>query len=134
MNRPDGVYFLDFRHRVVILNCLHLWSFVAKNGQNFGLLFRREIELLRYRFNLCSSVLSRGRRCQQREGSDAQSRCDQSNMLIHIVSPYLVREIVVIASEEVKSNRISAPIHERGSEICLEPASNCFVKASTQAR
>jgi hypothetical protein len=34
-----------------------------------------------------------------------------------LVSPSLDREIVVIVSEEVKPNRISAPVHERGSEI-----------------
>ena len=76
MNRLDGLRFLHSRHRVIILNCLNLWTFLAKNGQNFGLLFRREIELLRYRFKLCSSVLSRGRRCRQRERTEAQSRYD----------------------------------------------------------
>lgn len=71
MDRPNLLYLLYFRDRIVILDRLHLRALIGEDRQNSDLLLRREIKLLRYRLKLCSLVLSRRRRWQQQEDAEA---------------------------------------------------------------
>ena len=52
MNGPELLNFLNFSKRIVVLDGLHFGYFIDKNREDFLLLLRRELELLRYTLSL----------------------------------------------------------------------------------